>query len=55
MIDVENQSIYCDSCNELWHCHNSDTFEKIVQEAKKDGWKIKKIDDEWGHLCPTCQ
>lgn len=31
------------------------TFQSVVEQAKAMGWKVKKTDGVWEHLCPTCR
>ena len=30
-------------------------FNECVREAKEEGWRAYKIEDEWFHECPWCQ
>ena len=29
-------------------------FDEIVRQMKENGWKIRKVDDDWLHFCPAC-
>lgn len=45
----------CDSphCEETFS--GEGTFKEVWDEAKRDGWKAKKDDDDvWCHYCPAC-
>lgn len=43
----------CDGCAE--DSKFIGTFKECVFEAKEEGWRIFKYeDDTWGHLCPLC-
>lgn len=46
-----------------YECDNDGCFEKsefygafveCVQEAKQEGWKAHRHEDEWYHECPLC-
>lgn len=34
--------------------YEADEFSVMVSDAKDDGWRITKEDDEWVHTCPDC-
>ena len=46
--------INCDKCSNYLTCDDYDDFQLAIQKAKYNDWKIRKIDDEWIHLCPVC-
>ena len=63
MIDTDRTfgttTIYCDTkgCNFEQEFEGFDgevDFYGAIDEAKKSGWKIRKIDGEWHHYCPSC-
>lgn len=39
-------------------CHESSEFygswSECVQEAKEEGWKAYKFEEDWFHTCPSC-
>lgn len=41
----------CHEANET-HCEN---FAGALAKAKSHGWAVRKVGDEWQHLCPDCQ
>lgn len=45
--------IECDSCTEVFD-GESDDFKEVWDAAKRDGWRTRKIADEWLHGCPKC-
>lgn len=56
MIDRQYDQIVfeCDCCEETWE---SDTleFNPAWVEARRQGWKAKKIGSDWLHACPECK
>lgn len=47
--------LICDDCGDSQdRTYASDEFDVMVSDAKRDGWKIQKIDGEWAHFCPSC-
>lgn len=55
MIDRQRGKILidCDSCSEVFE-GASDEWNDVWPEAKREGWKSKKIGSEWVHGCPKC-
>lgn len=55
MIDRQHGKIVieCDSCDEVFSS-DSDDFNEAWNEAKRDGWRTRKIAGEWLHGCPKC-
>jgi hypothetical protein len=45
--------ISCDECGESEE-YLADDFYDFITIAKNEGWRIKKIDDEWQHFCENC-
>lgn len=43
----------CDSCDAVIDGESSD-FATAWAKAKREGWKCKKIADEWVRGCPRC-
>lgn len=43
----------CDSCDEAFETDTED-FAEAWAEAKREGWRSRKIANEWLHGCPTC-
>lgn len=56
MIDRQGGKILieCDSCSDVFSGDDGDEFAVVWAEAKRDGWRTKKIADEWVHGCPKC-
>lgn len=46
--------IECDSCDELFAGDTGETFEAVWHAAKEEGWRCRKIANEWLHGCPRC-
>ncbi len=55
MIDIQNGKIMieCDCCDEVFEGQNRE-WQTVWPIAKRDGWKSKKIGEEWVHECPRC-
>lgn len=47
-------SIECDSCEEIFDGAEGEEFKTVWNLAKADGWRTRKIADEWLHGCPKC-
>lgn len=43
----------CDDCSNADE-FETETFGDCVKEMKYAGWKIRKTDDGYKHLCPAC-
>lgn len=56
MIDRQGRRILieCDSCDEVFQGDEGDEFAAVWSAAKRDGWRTKKIGDEWVHGCERC-
>lgn len=54
MIDHQGGKIIweCDSCDKTFEWDDSDDFQGGWSAAKEEGWRTKKIGDEWVHGCP---
>lgn len=56
MIDRQNGGILmieCDSCSEVLDTETKD-FSEARNLMQREGWKVRKIADEWIHGCPRC-
>lgn len=56
MIDRQNGGIIyieCDSCDEVLDTETKE-FEEARSVMRREGWKVRKIADEWLHGCPNC-
>lgn len=47
-------SVYCDGEDCVGVVEGLD-FDEAIELAKREGWKIMKLDTGWNHLCPECQ
>lgn len=56
MIDRQGNKIFieCDSCDEVFEGDEGAEWSDVWGAAKRDGWRSKKIGDEWVHGCPKC-
>ena len=46
--------ISCDSCDETFEGEKGEPFDAIWAAAKEEGWRTRKIANEWLHGCPKC-
>jgi hypothetical protein len=46
--------IECDSCEEVFEGEEDVGFGESFAEAKREGWRTRRIDDIWLHGCPSC-
>lgn len=56
MIDTQYDQIVieCDACENV-HEGGSKEWAPVWGEAKRLGWKSRKIGSEWVHTCPDCK
>ena len=56
MIDRQHGKVIieCDSCPETFEGEKGDEFDAVWGAAKREGWRTRKIADEWLHGCPKC-
>jgi hypothetical protein len=57
MIDRQGKVVLieCDSCDEVFrHDDESAEFAEVWAEAKREGWRTRKIGNDWVHGCPRC-
>lgn len=56
MIDRQHGMIFieCDACGEVFESETDD-FGLAWNAAKTQGWRTKKIGQDWIHACPTCE
>jgi len=54
MIDTQHgkKVIECDSCDEVFEGEKGEEFAVVWASAKRDGWRTRKIANEWLHGCP---
>lgn len=45
--------INCDECGESEEYFAEDFYD-FIAIAKNQGWRIKKVNDEWQHFCENC-
>lgn len=57
MIDRQGGRILieCDSCSEVFDGENGEEFSEVWRHAKEEGWRTKKIGEEWVHGCGKCR
>lgn len=55
MIDRQHGKVLfeCDSCDQVLDT-DTDDFADACAIARREGWKTRKIADEWLHGCPKC-
>lgn len=56
MIDRQANKILieCDSCDDVFSGEEGRDFAEVWVNAKRDGWRTRKIANEWLHGCPKC-
>jgi hypothetical protein len=56
MIDRQGAKILieCDSCDEIFEGDERAEFAAVWTGAKRDGWRSRKIGEDWIHKCPKC-
>ena len=56
MIDRQGNKILieCDSCDEVFSSNEGEEWSAVWASAKQEGWRSKKIGNEWVHGCPKC-
>jgi hypothetical protein len=56
MIDRQHNQIVieCDACENTFDGDSLD-WEVVWPAAKREGWKARKIADEWMHFCSECK
>lgn len=56
MIDRQGNRVLieCDSCPEIYEGEEDTEFTAVWAEAKREGWRTRKIANEWLHGCPRC-
>jgi hypothetical protein len=55
MIDrVDGELVFhCDECQEFFES-NEGEFSVAWGNAKRDGWTVRKIGNDWHHTCQEC-
>lgn len=56
MIDRQGGKIIfeCDSCDETFDGGDGEEFSVVWNAAKREGWKSRKVREEWVHGCARC-
>ena len=56
MIDRQHGKVIfvCDACEEKFEGERSEPFDAVWATAKRNGWTVRKINNEWLHGCPEC-
>lgn len=56
MIDRQHGGIVieCDTCGETHEGERGEEWSSVWPAAQRDGWKSRKIGDEWVHSCSGC-
>lgn len=44
----------CDACCDTLPTDEED-FHNALAIAKRDGWSVRKVVNEWMHFCPACK
>jgi hypothetical protein len=43
---------FCDVC--FINTKACETYKDLIDEMKSNGWKAKKVEDEWENICSDC-
>lgn len=46
--------LVCDSCGVEGPSYDDDQFDRMISEAKGDGWSITRPEGTWQHECSDC-
>lgn len=46
--------VECDSCPEQFKGEIDEEFRDVMASAKREGWHVAKVANEWLHGCPRC-
>ena len=46
-------NLSCDYCGEMAD-RDFDTFQDAVDYAKRHGWRLRRMGNEWENICPEC-
>lgn len=52
--DYGLRQLSCDQCGAETPTYDEDEFNKMIEAAKADGWKITRPDGQWQHICNEC-
>ena len=52
--DDDTFEVSCSFCNEYTFVDTDGDWATMLEDIKQDGWKIRKINDDWKHMCPAC-
>ena len=52
--DADIFEIACDYCSENIEIDSGGDWQDMLYQIKFNGWKIKKVEDDWKHMCPLC-
>lgn len=54
MIDRQGNKILfeCDTCDDVFEGDEHEEFSDAWGRARRDGWRCRKVRDEWIHACP---
>jgi hypothetical protein len=44
----------CDSCSSEEDMPDAESFQEAVNQIKGQGWNIRKVGNDWTHVCPSC-
>lgn len=58
MIDKDglgNIEITCDVCGQTVFNADTEIFTDAIQDAKDEGWTIRRLSGNWHHACPDCE
>lgn len=57
MIDHQHGKtvVECDSCDSVEASEKDQEWPEFWAGLKRDGWKTRKIAEEWLHSCPRCK
>lgn len=47
-----SMEMICDTCQDISTFYGE--FPTCIKEAREEGWKNYKLDDQWVNTCPMC-
>jgi len=47
-------TMFCDNCSEEADNDATEEWNDFWARQKREGWRAKKLKEEWIHTCPEC-
>jgi hypothetical protein len=52
--DSDVFEVSCDYCSKDTEVDSGGDWSGMLLKIKSSGWKVRKVGDEWKHMCPEC-